>query len=212
MALAQRAVGKGARRDRAARHHQRRAVLRRRRHHAGAVGAVGGRRHQARHRDLRTLCRAADRGHPGRAVCRAVARHRAASPRSSVRSCASGSPSSRSRPCRRSRGIPRCCWRSIRSMRSRFMLHHGMIGFVTLGAVFLAVTGAEALYADLGHFGKRPIQTAWLVHRAAVAGAELSRAGRARARRSEGDREPVLPAVSRTGRCSRWSCWRRPRP
>jgi KUP system potassium uptake protein len=42
-----------------------------------------------------------------------------------------------------------------------FMLHHGIIGFVTLGAVFLAVTGAEALYADLGHFGKRPIQTAW---------------------------------------------------
>src|ERR1700684_151030 len=43
-----------------------------------------------------------------------------------------------------------------------FMVHHGIIGFVTLGAVFLAVTGAEALYADLGHFGKRPIQTAWL--------------------------------------------------
>jgi KUP system potassium uptake protein len=43
-----------------------------------------------------------------------------------------------------------------------FMLHHGIIGFVTLGAVFLAVTGAEALYADLGHFGKRPIQSAWL--------------------------------------------------
>jgi KUP system potassium uptake protein len=43
-----------------------------------------------------------------------------------------------------------------------FMIHHGVIGFVALGAVFLAVTGAEALYADLGHFGKRPIQTAWL--------------------------------------------------
>ena len=43
-----------------------------------------------------------------------------------------------------------------------FMLHHGVIGFVTLGAVFLAVTGAEALYADLGHFGKRPIRIAWL--------------------------------------------------
>ncbi|HZR89102.1 MAG TPA: potassium transporter Kup [Bradyrhizobium sp.] len=43
-----------------------------------------------------------------------------------------------------------------------FMLSHGIIAFVTLGAVFLAVTGAEALYADLGHFGKRPIQTAWL--------------------------------------------------
>jgi KUP system potassium uptake protein len=43
-----------------------------------------------------------------------------------------------------------------------FMLHHGIVGFITLGAVFLAVTGAEALYADLGHFGMRPIQTAWL--------------------------------------------------
>jgi KUP system potassium uptake protein len=43
----------------------------------------------------------------------------------------------------------------------RFLAGHGMIGLVTLGAVFLAVTGAEALYADLGHFGRRPIQTAW---------------------------------------------------
>jgi KUP system potassium uptake protein len=43
-----------------------------------------------------------------------------------------------------------------------FLLTHGNIGFVTLGAVFLAVTGAEALYADLGHFGKRPIQIAWV--------------------------------------------------
>lgn len=44
-----------------------------------------------------------------------------------------------------------------------FLMHHGVIGLVTLGAVFLAVTGAEALYADLGHFGKKPIQTAWLI-------------------------------------------------
>ena len=43
-----------------------------------------------------------------------------------------------------------------------FLAHHGLIGLVTLGAVFLAVTGAEALYADLGHFGKRPIRAAWL--------------------------------------------------
>jgi KUP system potassium uptake protein len=42
-----------------------------------------------------------------------------------------------------------------------FLGSHGMIGLVTLGAVFLAVTGAEALYADLGHFGRKPIQTAW---------------------------------------------------
>ncbi len=43
-----------------------------------------------------------------------------------------------------------------------FLLNHGIIGFYTLGAVFLAVTGAEALYADLGHFGRLPIQAAWL--------------------------------------------------
>jgi KUP system potassium uptake protein len=43
-----------------------------------------------------------------------------------------------------------------------FLLQHGIIGLVTLGMVFLAVTGAEALYADLGHFGRRPIQVAWL--------------------------------------------------
>jgi KUP system potassium uptake protein len=44
-----------------------------------------------------------------------------------------------------------------------FVASHGTIGLVTLGAVFLVVTGAEALYADLGHFGRKPIQTAWLV-------------------------------------------------
>ena len=43
-----------------------------------------------------------------------------------------------------------------------FLIHHGVIGLYTLGAVFLAVTGAEALYADLGHFGRGPIQVAWL--------------------------------------------------
>ena len=51
---------------------------------------------------------------------------------------------------------------SVVEMTGRFAKFFGIIGFVTLGAVFLAVTGAEALYADLGHFGKRPIQTAWL--------------------------------------------------
>ncbi|MEZ5852769.1 MAG: potassium transporter Kup [Hyphomicrobiaceae bacterium] len=38
---------------------------------------------------------------------------------------------------------------------------HGLLGFTILGLVFLAVTGAEALYADLGHFGRKPIQIAW---------------------------------------------------
>ncbi len=44
-----------------------------------------------------------------------------------------------------------------------FMTQEGFVGIVVLGAVFLTVTGAEALYADLGHFGRKPIQWAWLV-------------------------------------------------
>src|SRR6202012_627688 len=43
-----------------------------------------------------------------------------------------------------------------------FLYERGATGFIVLGGVFLAVTGAEALYADMGHFGRRPIQAAWL--------------------------------------------------
>jgi KUP system potassium uptake protein len=43
-----------------------------------------------------------------------------------------------------------------------FVLTHGVLGLSVMGLVFLAVTGAEALYADLGHFGRKPIQIAWL--------------------------------------------------
>src|SRR5258706_531056 len=45
----------------------------------------------------------------------------------------------------------------------QFFFNHGLAGFLTLGAVVLCVTGAEALYADMGHFGKRPIRLAWFV-------------------------------------------------
>ena len=44
-----------------------------------------------------------------------------------------------------------------------FLLNEGFYGIVVLGAVFLTITGAEALYADLGHFGRRPIQWAWFL-------------------------------------------------
>jgi KUP system potassium uptake protein len=44
-----------------------------------------------------------------------------------------------------------------------FGIGHGHVTLLVLGAVFLAVTGAEALYADMGHFGKKPIQIAWFV-------------------------------------------------
>jgi KUP system potassium uptake protein len=43
----------------------------------------------------------------------------------------------------------------------RFFAANGMIGFAVLGAVFLAVTGGEALYADMGHFGRAPIRLTW---------------------------------------------------
>jgi KUP system potassium uptake protein len=42
-----------------------------------------------------------------------------------------------------------------------FLVQHGSVAFLVLGAVFLSVTGAEALYADMGHFGARPIRQAW---------------------------------------------------
>lgn len=45
----------------------------------------------------------------------------------------------------------------------RFLMDNGIVGIVVLGTVFLAVTGAEALYADMGHFGPAPIRLAWFV-------------------------------------------------
>ena len=44
----------------------------------------------------------------------------------------------------------------------RFFLAHRLHGFLVLGAVVLVITGGEALYADMGHFGRRPIRAAWL--------------------------------------------------
>lgn len=43
-----------------------------------------------------------------------------------------------------------------------FIFHHHILGFISLGAIALAITGAEALYADMGQVGKRPIQIAWI--------------------------------------------------
>jgi len=43
----------------------------------------------------------------------------------------------------------------------QFVLTHGVIGLAVMGLIFLVVTGAEALYADLGHFGRKPIRLAW---------------------------------------------------
>ncbi len=79
------------------------------------------------------------------------------------------------------------------------LVENPMRGFLMLGSVFLAVTGTEALYADMGHFGRPALRRAWLVARLSGADAELSRAGRPAARQPGGDRKSVLSARARMG-------------
>ena len=55
----------------------------------------------------------------------------------------------------------RACSRDCRRRGARFLIDHKIAGFLTLGSVVLCVTGAEALYADRGHFGAGPIRLAW---------------------------------------------------
>ncbi len=56
---------------------------------------------------------------------------------------------------------PRCCWAINPVHALRFLAGHGLHSFIVLGAVFLAVTGGEALYADMGSLGRRPIRVSW---------------------------------------------------
>lgn len=58
-------------------------------------------------------------------------------------------------------GHPQILWAINPILGLQFLLTHAGIAFVVVGAIFLAVTGAEALYVDLGHFGRRPIVVAW---------------------------------------------------
>jgi KUP system potassium uptake protein len=56
---------------------------------------------------------------------------------------------------------PQVLWALNPLVGLKFLAGHGSEGFLLLGAVFLCVTGAEALYADMGHFGAKPIRLAW---------------------------------------------------
>jgi KUP system potassium uptake protein len=56
---------------------------------------------------------------------------------------------------------PQILWAMSPAYGAAFLAHHAEIGFIVLGSVFLVLTGAEALYADLGHFGKGPIRFGW---------------------------------------------------
>ena len=73
----------------------------------------------------------------------------------------SGSRRSRSWACTGFCATPRCWPPSTRGTRSPSSCATACAGFLILGAVVLVVTGGEALYADMGHFGKRPIRLAW---------------------------------------------------
>ena len=73
----------------------------------------------------------------------------------------------------------------------RFFMDHGWHGiFIARRAWCWRITGGEALYADMGHFGTRPIRYGLVLLRAAGADAQLLRAGRAAARPSGGGRNP----------------------
>ena len=88
-----------------------------------------------------------------------------------------------------------------------FVADHPYIAFIAMGAVVLAITGAEALYADMGHFGRRPIRLAWFA--VAFPALILNYLGQAALILDDPDRDrqPVLPARPRAGPGSRWSCW-----
>jgi hypothetical protein len=122
--------------------------------------AVGGGRVEHRRAFVLALCSSLRSRDSGRPVFHSVPGNGA--DRQSVRAdhadlvrddCASG----RLGNC----GIPRCCSRSTQYMEFSYLHSGGVTGFLVLGGVFLCVTGAEALYADMGHFGARPIRLAW---------------------------------------------------
>ena len=80
-----------------------------------------------------------------------------------------------------------------------FLIHHGIIGFFTLGAVFLVVTGVGSALRGSGAFRPWPDPPCLARRRAAVADDQLSGTGRAGARESESDRQPILSTISRLG-------------
>ena len=107
------------------------------------------------------------------AVRGAALRHRSDRPGVRAGDAASGSSSSACSDCVASSSIPGCWRRSIRATRSASWCTPAGTGLLVLGGVFLCITGGEALYADMGHFGKRADPPFLVFHRAARAAAEL---------------------------------------
>ena len=86
-----------------------------------------------------------------------------------------------------------------------FLAGHFDIAFFALAAIVLAVTGAEALYADMGHFGRRAITRAWLLLVLPACVLSYLGPGRADPRGPGQHQQPVLPARPRAGAGCRWS-------
>ena len=80
-----------------------------------------------------------------------------------------------------------------------FFREHGWHGFAVLGAVFLVVTGGEALYADMGHFGKKPIRLAWFALVLPALLLNYFGQGALLLTQSEGRRTALLPDGARVG-------------
>ena len=76
---------------------------------------------------------------------------------------------------------------------------HGGVAFIALGSVVLAVTGAEALYADMGHFGRAPIRRAWFLLVFPALTLNYLAQGSLIVRSPKSDLQPVLPARARLG-------------
>ena len=89
-----------------------------------------------------------------------------------------------------------------------FFRDNGFTGFAVLGAVFLVVTGGEALYADMGHFGKQPIRLAWFA--LVLPALLLNYLGQGALLLLEPERRRTRSSCwRRRGRCCRWSASRR---
>ena len=110
----------------------------------------------------------------------------------------------------RHRPAPRRCWPRVNPWHAvEFFVRDGLRGFLILGAVVLVVTGGEALYADMGHFGKRPIRLAWFAVVLPALVLNYFGQGALLLDRSGGGRATRSTRWCRAGRCTRW--WRWPR-
>ena len=144
--------------------------------------------------------------HPHRAVRRCSASARTGSAGCSGRSWCSGSWCWPCSACRTSWRTRRCCVGLSPTYAVSFVADHPFTAFIAMGAVVLVITGAEALYADMGHFGRRPIRVAWfaLVFPALI----LNYLGQAALIVNDPARSATRSTCWRpAGRGFRWSCW-----